>query len=387
MRVVLAWDLGAGRGHAVRLSMLANAFAQRGDEVLLLARDLRTLRAAVSGPFAQLPLPHNTWFPRDAAPASWADILWIEAGLHDAAQANAILLAWRDLLYRLTPDLLLLDACPLAAPAARALGIPALTIGSGFMQPPPGPPWPVFRDWEPVDLQRIRQREEHIAGWCEQAASLLGRGSFGFEAERSLLFTYGPFDHYAQRHDACYLGPMTGLGEPARWPAGRRRVFVYLQAHYPYLDALHAALAARGDLAVLAYFGGECRWPQAGWLRQVDRPVSLDSVLSAADLIIGHGGTMAAQVAASGIPQLLLPIHAESFLLARRLSQLGAARMVAPPLEAADFAPSLAILLDTDDGRAAAQRLARGLTRLDDAQRCAQLVAEADALIAAGIPA
>lgn len=383
MRVVLGWDLGAGRGHAVRLATLAEAFAARGDEVLLLARDLRTLRAEVGQRYPLLPLPHNSWFPRDAAPASWADILWIEAGLHDADQASAILLGWRDLLRWLAPDCLLLDACPLAIPAARALRIPCLTLGSGFMQPPGGPPWPVFRDWEPVDASKIAEREERILAWSGQASEALGVGAVRLDAERSLLFTYAPFDHYPARGQASYLGPMTGTGLPPRWPAGRRRVLVYLQPRYPYLDTLHAALAARDDVAVLVYFGGSACWEGSGWLGPVTEPVDLDSALDEADLVIGHGGTMAAQVAAAGVPQLLLPIHAETFLMARRLQQLGGARMVAPPLEPAEFGPALAALLDEDAPRAAAQRLAAGISRLDDRTRCTRVLADCDALVSA----
>lgn len=383
MRVVLGWDLGAGRGHAVRLATLADAFAARGDEVLLLARDLRTLRAVVGQRHALLPLPHNSWFPRDTAPASWADILWIEAGVHDAAQATAILLGWRDLLRQLAPECLLLDACPLAIPAARALGIPTIGLGSGFMQPPDGPPWPVFRDWQPVDASRIAEREGQILAWCGQAAGALDVDRVEIAPDRSLLFTYAPFDHYPARAQARYLGPMTGGGQPPCWPAGRRRVLVYLQPRYPYLDALHAALAARDDLAVLAYFGGSSCWARAEWLDVVAEPVDAAAALREADLVIGHGGTMAAQVAAAGVPQLLLPIHAETFLLARRLQQLGAARMVAPPLEAAEFGRPLSALLDEQAARVQARQLAAGITVLDDQARCARVLAECDALVSA----
>src|SRR5690606_1738997 len=137
-----------------------------------------------------------------------------------------------------------------AAPAARALDIPTLSIGSGFMQPPPGPPWPVFRDWEPVDRERLQRREAAIAAWCAAAGTWLDGDVVRLDADRSVYFTHAAFDHYGARAGR-YVGPMAGCGEAPVWPSGERRVLVYLQPHYPYLDALHAALAARDDLAVL----------------------------------------------------------------------------------------------------------------------------------------
>ena len=246
-KIGLAWDLGAGRGHAVRLAALARRVRERGGEPVLFARNLRTLRAAFEGDAPTLlPAPHNDWVPRDAVPASWADILWSEAGLHDQAQAIAIALAWRDVLAASGVEALLADAAPLAAPAARALGIRCVAIGTGFLVPPPGPPWPVFRTWEPVNAARIAQREEAVRDHARALHAALGLHADDAFAtgDAQALFTYPPLDHYparAARPDVRNVGPMLGRGEPPVWPAGARRVLVYLPANHPLLGALEAA--------------------------------------------------------------------------------------------------------------------------------------------------
>jgi UDP:flavonoid glycosyltransferase YjiC (YdhE family) len=329
-KIGLAWDLGAGRGHAVRLASLARRVRERGDEPVLFARNLRTLRGALDGDVpVLLPAPHNDWVPRDATPASWADILWSECGLHDEAQAIAIALAWRDALAASGVSSLLADGAPLAVAAAGALRLRCVAIGTGFLVPPPGPPWPPYRTWEAVDDERLAMREHQLR---DRIAAL--RAALGLVREGALpagdaqaLFTYPALDHYPARDPAgvAYVGPMLGQGGEPAWPAGSHRVLVYAPANHPLLGALHEALQEQREVAALAHFGGAMPWGNSACCRVETRPIDVAQALAQADLVVTPGGNLAIAAAARGVPSLLLPTQAETFLTAMRLAGLGAA--------------------------------------------------------------
>lgn len=379
-RIGLAWDLGAGRGHAVRLATLARRVRERGDVPVLFARNLRTLRAAFApGDVPMLlPAPHNDWVPRDVAPASWADILWSEAGLHDEAQAVAIAVAWRDVLAASGVEALFADAAPLAAPAAAALGLPCVAIGTGFLTPPAGPPWPVFRTWEGVDSARLAARESTLAARLQAVRDALaprepsanGAQRVAVDASPAVsahaLFTYPALDHYPQRDPGGvhYVGPLLGRGAVPRWPAGARRVFVYLPATHAALDALDTALRGVGALAVLAHFAGARPWQARAGLEIAEAPVDVAHALREADLVVTAGGNLAVAAAAHGVPALLLPTQAEAFLTARRLDALGAAVACT---DAGTLPAALAAALDEATARAARALGATLPVRDDDA--------------------
>lgn len=347
--VGLAWDLGAGRGHAVRIAALARCLLQRGDQVRLFARDLRTLHAVLeteAGGLAKLPLlpaPHNDWIVQTRAPASWGDILWSECGLHDPAQTAAITRAWQGLLELSGVERLLVDAAPLAHLTAARLGIPSVAIGTGFLCPPPGPPWPLFRDWEAVDVADVRAREVRI---CEHLAAIDATPD-QLHGTASAMFTWRDCDHYPGRGGQVqYLGPLAGNGTAAQWPPGSPRILLYLQPGYAHLPLLHAALQTLPDAAVLAYFGGPAIWPEQARLRVATLPIDIGLALQQADLVISHGGNLAVLAASAGVPSVLLPTQVEMYLTARRMCQLGVAVSLTPPFDALEFATPLRRALD-----------------------------------------
>lgn len=368
IKIGLAWDLGAGRGHAVRLATLARHVRESGHEPVLFARNLRTMRAVLDVPARLLPAPHNDWIPRDAAPASWGDILWSECGLHDETHAVAIALAWRDMLAMSEVEALLVDAAPLAHPAARSLGLRSVAIGTGFLVPPSGPPWPLFRTWEPDDDARRAQRDALLRQRVDalhRALDLPPQASLA-DGDAHALFTFAAFDHYVGRNAVTYLGPMLGRGEIPHWPQGERRVFLYLQPSYPHLAALHAALQQRTDLAVLAYFGGAQAWAESSRLRIATQALDMRAVLAQAEIVIAHGGNLAVAAAVHGLPTLLLPVQAETYITAKRIEARGAALSVTPPLDPLDFDTPLQRLRDDPQFAASAQRIAAECVLRDD---------------------
>jgi len=380
-KVGLIWDLGAGRGHAVRLAELARCLRARGNQVVVFARDLRTLRStfgALAADLTILAAPHNDWIVADRAAAAWGDILWTECGLHDTEQARALTFAWRDLLALSGVQALLVDAAPLAQLAAALIEIPSVGIGTGFLCPPAGPRWPIFRTWEAVDEASVRERELKIAERIDD----IGAGRLGvrdLNGCASALYTFASCDHYPDRQGEahCYLGPLRGTGNAPRWPHGKRRILVYLQPNYVHLELLRAALLAHSEAAVLAYFGGSSVWADHSRLYQSAGAIDIAQALMNADLVICHGGNLAVLSAAAGVPALLLPTQAEMYLTAQRLCALGVARAITP-FDALDFSSPINQLLEVPAWRQRAGRFSTTLTVLDDSQILEQTLALLD---------
>jgi UDP:flavonoid glycosyltransferase YjiC (YdhE family) len=363
--------LGAGRGHAVRTAALATGLIARGHQVRLYARDLRTLTSCVPENVRVLPAPHNDWIgDLGRAPAAWGDILYSEVGLHDAAQTGALLRAWCDVIDESGLDIVVADGAPLALAAARVRGCRGIAIGTGFLVPPAGPPWPAFRDWEAIDRTHVAAIEQRVVEHFSQAVG----GAAGCEAlggDRALLFTRADLDHYPERGNAHYVGALLGAGVAPAWPATGPRVFVYLQPHYPRWAELLAALAAR-SIVPLCYAGGAMI---AAGTNARFTPAALDmrAVLGEADLVIGHGGNLAVLCADAGVPAFWLPIQAEMYITARRAAALGIARLISP-FDPVDFCTPIDALLAGAMAQDCRHAIADDQARID---ACCSLILDA----------
>lgn len=130
-RFLLAWELGGGMGHVMRLAPIAHALHAQGHALHLVLRDLSGADAAL-GDLASSPrvtlwqapmwLPQLRGLP---APAVYAELLF-RAGYLDATRLLSLVRAWQALLDAIAPDLLLADHAPTALLAARDHGLPAL---------------------------------------------------------------------------------------------------------------------------------------------------------------------------------------------------------------------------------------------------------------------
>ena len=343
-RVAFAWELGGEYGHVVSCAGLAAGLHRRGHAIALMFRELERLSV----------LPETSAWeifqaPRlDRAgegmvpPVSFAEIL-LGCGYADSRVLSELLRRWRELLLQWKPDLVVADFAPTALLAARTLGIPRVTYGNGFFLPPRRAPLPPFRIDEPVDPARVARADAAALASVNAALAGLGCAPLArladlFDSEEDFLCTFPEIDHYGTRDTAGYWGPRlrADLGHVVDWPKGRgKQVFVYVKPALPQLDTLIDLLASRPH-RVLAFIPGldaARRARLASPVRRVlDRPVRIDAAFRGCDLLVSHGGEIAAGAACSGVPALLFPSHYEQFLLSLRLQQLGCARWL--PLKA-----------------------------------------------------
>lgn len=337
----LCWELGAGLGHAGRLKSLALPLIARGHHVTMSLRDLvhtHQMLADLAIPKLQAPvwLHRTEGLPPDQA--SLAEIL-LGCGYLVPHGLEGLVAGWRALFQQLRPDLVVCDYAPTAVLAARSLGVRSATVGVGFYMPPAGVPLPPLRDWEPPQAQRMATTEARLLDTCNTILARYGAAPLRHGVDLLLgdapqLCTWPELDHYGRADTDSALrwfGPNIPphRGEAPQWPDGDGpKVFVYLRDAHPELAALLQALADEG-CRVLCYVpevaAGKAAPVASPRIRYARGPVDLDAAFAGCALAVSHGGeSVVAQALLAGVPMLLMPYHAEMFLMARRVRQMGA---------------------------------------------------------------
>jgi len=345
-RVLFCWELGGDYGHLSRLLPIALELRDQGHEPLFAVRDLMGAEALLGPhglPWYQAPL----WIGRvtQLPPAiNYAELLMRFGFLH-AKALTGICRAWRHLIAALKPAALVLDHAPTALLATRGLGLPRLNLGDGFCIPPALRPMSPFRWWQRENMVRLRDSEDHA--W-KTANSVLFEldapplGSLGELAacDAQVLCTFPQLDHYPERPQADYAGPIFALGQGITqpWPPqGEVRIFAYLKAGYAELDRVLDGLS-RSSARVLAHVPGAARQTLQSFtspsMQLSVEPLDMAQMSAECDLAVCHGGagTTAAMLLA-GKPVLTLPMQLEQTMTGKRLEALGAGLSV--PQEAA----------------------------------------------------
>ena len=333
LRILIAWELGENYGHVLSLLPIATQLQARGHSVLVVAADVSLvgpLLQAAGVALVQAPLPPKPNLQREIA--SFADILAAH-GFGDCDALSALVGGWQHIYDQFRPDAVVVNHAPAALFAARLARIPTAAIGTGFELPPPRSPYPCFRPWLNLPESALLEAEAlilvNLRRVCiahnQPAPAVLSE----MRADAQFLLTFAETDHYPDRGDATYSGPV-GLqdhGLDAAWRDGaRRKLFVYLWRSdqlAAILDRLRECdaqvICVIPDIdPVLAATYRSCNF-------QVFRTaVKLAPLLSGCDLAITHGGhgTLSTFLLA-GIPLLLIPTQLEQMLLSQRIQRAG----------------------------------------------------------------
>jgi UDP:flavonoid glycosyltransferase YjiC (YdhE family) len=376
-RILLTWELGLNLGHLTRLLPIAQGLKTEGHTVLVATRDIQAA-ARVLGPagiaFVQAPhLPNG--IPLAHRAAGYVDIV-LSQGWSDGSTLHGLTHAWLNLFRLYNPERLVLDYSPTVSLAARIAKLPTLWVGNGFEIPPAADPLPPFPGFSWATPERVAESERIAVANANRVLATFGAAPITalrelFQAQTRLLATIPELDHYGERSDAHYIGPLLGRLRAPRvdWPQGTgRKVFVSVRP-----DTRHAPLilsALQGiEARVLCVAGGfaptQLEKYRKSSIRFISGPVDLEAVIDA-DLCITYGaeGTMLRFLSA-GVPQLISRWHVETYMAARRIEAVGAGASFADGATE-DSAREL-IVSTLHDGRiqAAAMRLAQRLASLE----------------------
>lgn len=385
-RVLCAWEYGAGTGHLYNLAPIVHGLAGCGARVVV-----ATAQPAASGRFfgnrrvKVMPAPQQV-ASRSCRPAVSHPSLLLNLGFGDAAWLQAHLRAWRRLLDAFRPQLLVCDHADGALIAARSLGIPAVTVGSGFFNPPASAPMPAFDLGLGIPMARVAALEAALLSSLNQALDQLGCASVDqvgaiYRYPARLCTTWPELDHYGARPDVIYCGP-TGptcpLPAPS-WPAGGGEpAFVYLTPGLAPEPGFVAQLAAAGYRLLVAAPGMPkatvARLQRPG-VRIVRHQVDLGAVARDCRLLFcnANHGTVAKILRTGRLP-LIVPQQVEQLFLTRRLQAQGLAVATIAPAASVDYLAMIHRLKANDPGQRQVQRFARSYGTCDEEQTAAVLL-------------
>lgn len=382
-RWLLAWEMGHGLGHLAGLMALAQQALLHGIEPVIAS--CKPLPSSVLLPAGARFLLAPT-LPSLSAPmagtSSMTELLFEQGFGHAEALVSGVQ-RWRDLIEIVAPDALVADHAPTALLTARALGVAAVQLGTGFAIPPSRGTGalPSFRTWETPNAQRMAQAESTISVALQQVAARTGlplATSVAALYDTPWVIRSVPMlDHYAtalrgqSSHPARYCGPLelatAAASATPDWPGTtgteHARVLVYLKAAHPLTLPLLNALAlhrGRATISALAYVEGAegVGNPHAN-IHIQNTPLPFKTLLASAHCVIHQGGIGASsQALLAGVSQLVLPDMAEAFITARTLVAEGVAELLRPEASRDAVQQCLSSLLDSGRYRHRAGELA-----------------------------
>jgi UDP:flavonoid glycosyltransferase YjiC (YdhE family) len=399
--VLLAWELGSGLGHCVKLAPLATDLIARGHRVYFAARDAATAQKVVQNAaikFVPVPGLSGTLPNPMRRPRSFAQVLE-QVGFGNDMQLQLLVDCWRNLFELVQPRLVVCEHSPVCLLASRWTAARRVVLGTGFSLPPDASPLPDLCPWggpPPVDLasqeHRLLARVNRLL--ARDGHPVINRlAQFYADVDHKFLLTFCELDHHGKREHAEYLGSWAPRGgvEP-HWPEGDGpRVFAYLKS-LPEPFRLESTIAALRELPVrtLAHIPSapqQILKLQSRSLRISAEPVDIQAALRNCDVAVlnGTSGT-ATQSLLAGVPVLLVPHYLEQVVFSRRVVELGAG-LVVEPNRIELFVPRLWRLLRDDQYRRAAQSFAARYSGFDAEQCQKQVIDRVVSLLNDELPA
>lgn len=333
MKILMGWELGAGLGHVNRLKVIADRLRDDGAEITVVLQDLSRAHiftnagySVVQGPF--WPMPTNPEV-RKIPTHSFADVLKI-IGLQQEEALQTRVTAWQSLLAITSADLVIGDFAPALNLASRGR-IPILSIGNGYMTPPPGQRMPPIRPWvKAAELPAVsRQVETDLLAVVNRVAAAKHTREVTFLADifngdRTFVVTAAEVDPYSAYRTEPVSMPFNMPTGIVPQPLCQRRqdgVFLYLPRRHPLVPNIVKGLQM-SSLAVDAYISdlphSAGKSLQTATFKVHSAPLSFAEILPAVRLVVHHAGLSTAIAAAkAGTPQLIAPWNLEHAVTAR----------------------------------------------------------------------
>ncbi|MBA3057224.1 MAG: UDP-glucuronosyltransferase [Gammaproteobacteria bacterium] len=367
-RILIAWELGEAFGHLARCLRLAQGLRQRGHAVVLALKDVRlpTGNSAAQGTvILQAPLTPQHRTAGRARPVNYADMLR-HCGFANPQELAARLVAWQGIFSLARPQVLIGDHAPTALLAAHLADIPHLSVGTGFAIPSAISPWPSIRPGESIPDETLIAAEQQLDRVLDAAQKALGRAPpvcmrelFG---ARDVLDTFAELDHYGERPNGRYVGPIGSVPDARRvsWQDQEcAKVLAYLRPELPGFSMILQALAGL-DAEVLCVAPGlsleEARRLASRRMRISLAPLDLPPLFEQADLTVSYGNSgFSTQALLAGVPLLMRPRHVEQAIFAHRVEALGAGRLLNGRIDVASVTTDLQAMLHSPEHRHAAQ--------------------------------
>lgn len=389
-KVLFVWELGGHLGHILNMLPLACELHARGFEVAFALRELARAHLIyerypqfelLQAPCWNVPA-HN----KESVPQSLAQVLQCY-GYLNAQAVEALARAWLSLYAGVQPDLVVYDYSFTAQLAYRGLSATQVTVGSGFFTPTFDQSTPPFWPERCNNAEQLKQDEAKVLDVINAVCERLQKPSVRFisdlnQVDANFLSTIPELDHYGERAGFTYTGPLLGAHEfqPVKWSGKQKgkRIFAYLKPG-ELTEKLLSILAHGSNEAHIFMPGLPQRIRklyESNSLHFTTKPFDIRQAAEADFAICNGGHGTVAALLLEACPMLLLPQHAEQYLLSKRTDVLGVSETLTPDVKPNDIQASLGRLIEGEKLGLNARKLADKYEVYHDGQ-AVKLLAEA----------
>ena len=248
-----------------------------------------------------------------------------------------------------------------------------MLYGTGFFAPPIQNPLPSIIPWEKPPEGLIEYSDKKaislINSVLEKTEAPLLNSLADLFVVDNILATFHELDHYNNRKNAKYWGPVINLpgGERPQWPgqSDKKKVFCYLKLNYPHYDEIITALN-QVDAACIVFTPNLSQEKkeriQFNSLIYYDNPLDMSQVCEECDLVVCHAGHGTVAVALlHGKPLLLLPEHnhLEQVLTGRNIAMQKLGLVIFTGQKNRDYGGVINTLLSDPEFQVQAEKFAR----------------------------
>jgi hypothetical protein len=326
-RVLLAWEFGAGFGHALMLRRIAERLMARGFQCVAAVKDLSTASILKDAGIEVLQAP--SWKVARSS-ATLGDALG-DAGFADAEFLRQQLQAWIHIVDQTAPALVIADFAPGASLAARGR-IPLGLIGNGYTLPPGSMrSFPLLHHLAPP--VRPEQQVLDVTNSVVRDLQLqpLAHLPELFSGDACCVHTIPLLDPYARWREHPLAGPvLERIPKPSTDDASEILIYLssWIAPQWSFLDVLQP-FAHRVRLFAAALPAAEREHFAAMGMRLESKPFDPAKDFAAARLVIhvGSEGTACLCVMA-GVPQLVCAIDVEKELIGKALAEAGIGQFI-----------------------------------------------------------
>ena len=318
--VLIGWELGANRGHAVRVAALGTALRNAGHEVSFAVQRIDALSEAEAGGSLvwQAPLTPRLLISGSssggAATSGMADTL-ARLGFDDGEIVAAIIKGWHQLIAAIGPAVVIADYAPFLLLAARGR-VPSIGIGNAFSLPPARMqklPQLVDRPGAADQETLLATINQTLARFSIEPLLSLSRL---FDADRIIPASFAELDPYAADRREILASPLPADFN-ARAGSGEE-VFMYAPERIAPDSPLWRGLAASGlpvrvhPQRASAYLLNALA--RHGFLVE-PKPVDFATIAARSRIVVSHGGHgFVCAAMAAGLPQVVCPHDLEKLL-------------------------------------------------------------------------
>ena len=363
-RILLGWELGAGRGHLIRIMGIAAGLVAAGHDVIVATQRLtRAVPVPPGVTLWQAPvwprLLANHGLLGGPLPNTMGDIL-VRLGLDDAETLPLLVRGWENILATCKPDAIGADYAPALLTAARGR-IPSVLVGPSFDAVPDH-----LAQFPSLTGKDAAYPEDEVlarvnAGLRDAGMAALDRLPQLFAADRVLAGSFAELDVYAASRRDSLVAPSVvypigeaGVGD---------EIFLYADSTLLRTGTLWEGLA-RAALPVRVYAPGASSTQQAELARLGFRvepaPVPFARIAERSRIVMTYGGVgFVSSALAAGLPVVVVHYDLEKALTGQAITrmQLGG-HVHAGTIQPEAFATSLRQLYQNDSFQRRARELA-----------------------------